>query len=127
MKIVALMDVQKKGAGYTAKDGFNLVASSDEWMSPVFAEVGPDGAVWFADWQNFEAQVQEAFGGIQADDLYPDALPARPPVARSKAGAQDAHEAIRPTDVRRLGLVLGAEGWDDVPISSAVRTVGSQA
>ena len=28
---------------------------------------------------------------------HPDALPARPPVARSKAGAQDAHEAIRPT------------------------------
>ncbi len=39
-----------------AKDGFNLVASSDEWMSPVFAEVGPDGAVWFADWQNFIIQ-----------------------------------------------------------------------
>ncbi len=25
-------------------------------MSPVFAEVGPDGAVWFADWQNFIIQ-----------------------------------------------------------------------
>ena len=28
---------------------------------------------------------------------HPDALPERPPVARTKAGAQDAHEAIRPT------------------------------
>jgi len=56
MKLIALMDVQPKGAGYVAKDGFNLVASSDEWMSPVFAEVGPDGAVWFADWQNFIIQ-----------------------------------------------------------------------
>ncbi len=56
MKIISLMDVQPQGAGYTAKDGFNLVASSDEWMSPVFAEVGPDGAVWFADWQNFIIQ-----------------------------------------------------------------------
>lgn len=56
MKNIALMDVQPKGAGYTARDGFNLVASSDEWMSPVFAEVGPDGAVWFADWQNFIIQ-----------------------------------------------------------------------
>src|SRR4030095_3424174 len=26
------------------------------WMSPVFAEVGPDGAVWVADWQNFIVQ-----------------------------------------------------------------------
>jgi len=25
-------------------------------MSPVFAEVGPDGAVWFADWQNYIIQ-----------------------------------------------------------------------
>src|SRR5439155_23293738 len=31
-------------------------ASSDEWMSPVFVEVGPDGAVWFADWENFIIQ-----------------------------------------------------------------------
>lgn len=56
MKLIALMDVQPDGAGYIAKDAFNLVASSDEWMSPVFAEVGPDGAVWFADWQNFIIQ-----------------------------------------------------------------------
>ncbi len=56
MKVITLMDVQPLGAGYVAKDGFNLVASSDEWMSPVFAEVGPDGAVWFVDWQNFIIQ-----------------------------------------------------------------------
>lgn len=56
MKVIALMDVRASGAGYTAKDAFNLVASTDEWMSPVFAEVGPDGAVWFADWQNFIIQ-----------------------------------------------------------------------
>lgn len=56
MKNIALMDLQRDGAGYVAKDGFNLVASSDEWMSPVFAEVGPDGAVWFADFQNFIIQ-----------------------------------------------------------------------
>ena len=56
MKIIGLMDVQPDGAGYVAKDGYSLVASSDEWMSPVFAEVGPDGAIWFADWQNFIIQ-----------------------------------------------------------------------
>lgn len=56
LKLISLMDVQPKGAGYIAKDAFNLVASSDEWMSPVFSEVGPDGAIWFADWQNFIIQ-----------------------------------------------------------------------
>ncbi len=56
MKLIGLMDVQPDGAGYVAKDAYSLVASSDEWMSPVFAEVGPDGAIWFADWQNFIIQ-----------------------------------------------------------------------
>jgi putative membrane-bound dehydrogenase-like protein len=56
MKLIGLMDVQPAGAGYVANDGYSLVASSDEWMSPVFAEVGPDGAIWFADWQNFIIQ-----------------------------------------------------------------------
>lgn len=56
MKVIALMDVQPEGAGYVARDSYNLVASTDEWMSPVFAEVGPDGAVWFADFQNFIIQ-----------------------------------------------------------------------
>ena len=56
MKTVSLMDVKAAGAGMTAGDGFNLVASTDEWMSPVFAEVGPDGAVWIADWQNYIIQ-----------------------------------------------------------------------
>jgi len=70
MKLIALMDVQPSGAGYVAKDGFNLLASSDEWMSPVYAEVGPDGAVWVADWQNFIIQhnptPKKDFGGYDA-------------------------------------------------------------
>lgn len=55
-KLVALMDVRPDGAGFTARDGMNLFASSDEWTSPVYAEVGPDGAVWIADFQNFIIQ-----------------------------------------------------------------------
>ncbi len=56
MKLVALMDVQPEGAGYKAFDAMNVFASSDEWTSPVYAEVGPDGAIWIADWQNFIIQ-----------------------------------------------------------------------
>ncbi len=56
MKIVSLMDVQPDGAGYKSLDGMNLFASTDEWCSPVYSEVGPDGAVWIADWQNFIIQ-----------------------------------------------------------------------
>jgi azurin len=34
----------------------NLLAGADEWVSPVHAEVGPDGAVWIADWYSFIIQ-----------------------------------------------------------------------
>ncbi len=55
-KLIGLMKVQPDGAGYAARDGFNILASSDEWMSPVYADVGPDGAVWVADFENFIIQ-----------------------------------------------------------------------
>jgi putative membrane-bound dehydrogenase-like protein len=48
--------IEPEGAGFVEKDGWNLLASSDEWFGPVHAEVGPDGAVWIADWYNFIIQ-----------------------------------------------------------------------
>ncbi|MBL7817845.1 MAG: ThuA domain-containing protein [Saprospiraceae bacterium] len=46
----------KNGTNYSDTEGFNLMAGADEWFSPVFAEVGPDGAVWVADWYSFIIQ-----------------------------------------------------------------------
>jgi uncharacterized protein len=48
--------LEPKGAGYAEKDGWNLMASDDEWFGPVDAQTGPDGAVWVADWYNFIIQ-----------------------------------------------------------------------
>ncbi len=48
--------LKPRGAGFKEKNGFNLLASADEWFSPVHAEVGPDGAVWVADWYSFIIQ-----------------------------------------------------------------------
>ena len=48
--------IEKEGAGFVEKNGSNLLASADEWVSPVEAKVGPDGAVWVADWYNFIVQ-----------------------------------------------------------------------
>ncbi|MBX2841547.1 MAG: ThuA domain-containing protein [Flammeovirgaceae bacterium] len=48
--------LEKDGAGFKEKDGWNLIASNDEWFGPVHAEVGPDGAVWVLDWYNFIIQ-----------------------------------------------------------------------
>ena len=48
--------IEPDGAGFIEKDGGNLLASSDEWVGPVHAQVGPDGAVWVLDWYNFIIQ-----------------------------------------------------------------------
>ncbi len=55
-KLIGIMDIQRDGAGYSATDGFNLLASTDEWMSPIVAEIGPDGAVWVIDFYSFIIQ-----------------------------------------------------------------------
>ena len=55
-KLIGIMDIQRDGAGYKALDGLNLLASTDEWMSPIYAEVGPDGAIWVIDFYSFIIQ-----------------------------------------------------------------------
>ncbi len=48
--------VERNGSGFVTRDGYNLLAGAEEWVAPVQAQVGPDGAVWVADWYNFIAQ-----------------------------------------------------------------------
>jgi uncharacterized protein len=48
--------IESKGAGFVTRDGWNLLSGSEEWVAPVHAQVGPDGAVWISDWYNFIAQ-----------------------------------------------------------------------
>ncbi|RYD43292.1 MAG: c-type cytochrome, partial [Verrucomicrobiaceae bacterium] len=46
-------DVSPRGSlKQTVLRGNNMFASSDAWAAPVAARVGPDGAVWVADWYN---------------------------------------------------------------------------
>ncbi|GEM_PF-530890 len=54
--LLALGVLEKQGAGFVSRDGWNLIASAEEWFAPVHAMVGPDGAVWFSDWYNFIIQ-----------------------------------------------------------------------
>ena len=55
-RLIHTARIEKDGAGFKEKDSWNLLSSSDEWMSPVEAKVGPDGAVWVLDWYNFIIQ-----------------------------------------------------------------------
>src|SRR5690606_10807812 len=54
--LVHIARINKDGAGFTESDGWNLFASADEWVAPVEAKVGPDGAVWVLEWYNFIVQ-----------------------------------------------------------------------
>lgn len=54
--LVHIAGFEKQGAGFIEKDDWNLFSSADEWVAPVDAKVGPDGAVWVLDWYNFIVQ-----------------------------------------------------------------------
>lgn len=55
-RLVHRAKISPDGAGFTESDGWNMVASNDNWFGPVDAEVGPDGALWILDWYNFIIQ-----------------------------------------------------------------------
>ena len=57
--------IESQGAGFVTRDGWNLLASAEEWVAPVHAQVGPDGAVWVADWYNFIVQHNPTPPGYQ--------------------------------------------------------------
>lgn len=56
-KLIGRFAISADGSGYKAKQlPNNLYDSGDAWSSPVFAETGPDGAVWLCDWYNIIIQ-----------------------------------------------------------------------
>lgn len=56
-RLIHRIHLEQQGAGFKEKgDGWNLLASADEWCGPIQAEVGPDGNVWVTDWYDFIIQ-----------------------------------------------------------------------
>lgn len=64
-RVLHKAQINPNGSGFMEKNAFNILASSDEWFSPVHAEVGPDGALWVADWYNFIIQHNPTPRGFQ--------------------------------------------------------------
>jgi putative membrane-bound dehydrogenase-like protein len=54
--LVGTFVLRRDGTDFRSSNSFNLVASDDEWTSPIMAEVGPDGNVWVIDWYNYIVQ-----------------------------------------------------------------------
>ncbi len=63
--LVGSFVLERNGADYKSSSPFNLVASDDEWTSPIMAEVGPDGNMWVIDWYNFIVQHNPTPKGFQ--------------------------------------------------------------
>lgn len=111
-KLIGIMDIQPDGGGYQATDGGNLLASTDEWMSPIFADVGPDGAVWVIDFYSFIIQhnptpsLQSA--GVQA--------------RTGRGGAYQTENDLRDKSHGRIYRVV----WKDAPKSSIKTLAGAR-
>jgi len=54
--LTATMTLKPNGTSFKADYGWNLVASDDEWVAPIDAQVGPDGHMWVIDWYSFIVQ-----------------------------------------------------------------------
>lgn len=48
--------IESDGASYKAKNGDSLLASFDQYTSPIQAKTGPDGNLWMLDWSNLIIQ-----------------------------------------------------------------------
>ncbi|KAA5541727.1 PVC-type heme-binding CxxCH protein [Adhaeribacter rhizoryzae] len=111
--------IEPDGAGFTEKDGWNLLASSDEWFGPVHAEVGPDGAVWVADWYNFIIQHNDFVEGQAPARLV---LPNTPqPQKRGQGNAMVSE--LRDTNHGRIYRVVYKKAKPVAPIKLSVNDV----
>lgn len=52
--VVHVVQLEPNGSIEKESEGeiLNILASSDEWVAPVFADIGPDENLWIADWYN---------------------------------------------------------------------------
>jgi len=112
-KLVGVMDIRPDGGGYKAEDGFNLLASGDEWMSPIFADVGPDGAVWVIDFYSFIIQHNPT----------PSAQSAGVQATTGKGGAYVTENDLRDQSHGRIYRVV----WKDGPRSPVKSLANAKA
>ena len=70
--VVYQAKLTQNGTSFTADNAWNLFAGADEWVAPVVATTGPDGAVWISDWYSFLIQhnptPSEVRGGFNAQN-----------------------------------------------------------
>ena len=106
--VVHAVQMEPDGAIFKEKTGpiANILASSDDWVAPVFADIGPDENIWVADWYNPVIQHN------------PDRRGMRNQIWNADRGPGNAHRnPLRDTDHGRVYIVKYT-GKDGDAISS---------
>ena len=83
---VVMSQVRPDGSSFQTRDIGLAVASADPWFRPVDIKLGPDGAIYIADWydrqvnhyRNHEGQIDPEHGRIYRLGPKANASPARP-------------------------------------------------
>lgn len=110
--LVATAEVVEKGSlKQTILRGNNAFASSDAWAAPVAARVGPDGALWIADWYNPIIQHNVVFRYFNAARGYDHPHSPYQSGANKGPGSGNAYETpLRDTEHGRIWRIVPANG-----------------
>jgi putative membrane-bound dehydrogenase-like protein len=54
--LIGMFTLSEHGSGFRATNRWNFMVARDAWVAPVQAKVGPDGALWVADFYSLVAQ-----------------------------------------------------------------------
>jgi putative membrane-bound dehydrogenase-like protein len=54
--VIGQFDLRDNGSGFLARNRWSFMSARDAWVAPVQVKVGPDGALWVADFYTLVAQ-----------------------------------------------------------------------
>lgn len=93
--------LQQAAGGLRFSANFTMRIAQQLYEGVDLGDSGPTGLITYmrTDSVNVAAEAREACRSFVANTMGPDYIPEKPNFYRSKSGAQEAHEAIRPTDV----------------------------
>ena len=118
--LVATFALEKNGSDFKSHNEWNLLASDDEWTSPVAAEVGPDGSVWVIDWYSYIVQHNPTPKGYDTGKGQAYVTPLRDKthgriyrISPTDAPARSTSTSLDPSDPVALVAALGNDnlGW----------------
>ncbi len=113
--LLATFTLHPHGSDFVSHNAWNLVASDDEWTSPISGEVGPDGNLWMIDWYNFIVQHNPTPQGFKTGKGAAYETPLRDKTHGriyrivAKDGKPSAIKSLDPSDTKGLIAALSSD------------------